>query len=166
MTFKHRTLIAFSAVIWLIIGTGLLFLGISFIIKTIQYPHLAYLPHRFSLMAFLSGFVKDRQNAAVILLSSGLFIGHLKGRFVLRKTVARQLQRIASLPNPAPLKRLYGKGYYILIASMMLLGMLMRFFPITLDTRGFVDVAIGAALIQGAMLYFRLPSKKLAKDVA
>jgi hypothetical protein len=39
---------------------------------------------------------------------------------------------------------------------MVLLGLVIRFLPIPIDARGLVDVAIGSALINGAMLYFRV----------
>jgi hypothetical protein len=38
---------------------------------------------------------------------------------------------------------------------MMALGLVFRFLPIPIDLRGLIDVAIGSALINGAMLYFR-----------
>ncbi len=75
--------------------------------------------------------------------------------FVLSKTVRRVVTRISSLPLPIRLKDAYSPAYWILIASMMALGMLFRFLPIPLDIRGIIDVAIGSALINGAMLYFR-----------
>jgi hypothetical protein len=39
---------------------------------------------------------------------------------------------------------------------MILLGLSMRFMPILIDVRGVIDVAIGFALLNGSMLYFRL----------
>jgi hypothetical protein len=38
---------------------------------------------------------------------------------------------------------------------MMMLGMIFRYLPIPIDVRGFIDLAIGSALMNGAMLYFR-----------
>jgi hypothetical protein len=49
----------------------------------------------------------------------------------------------------------YDQKYWILLCLMMMLGMMFRFLPIAVDIRGGIDVAIGSALINGAMLYFR-----------
>lgn len=130
------------------IGIFLLSLGIVFVVQTLQTNH-------FSLIAFLSNYVRDRQNATAIVLTAALFVGYLKGRYVLSKSAHRQILRILTLPNPANLKYIYSKGYYLLILSMILLGISLRFLPIALDVRGAVDIAIGSALINGAMIYFR-----------
>ncbi len=155
MKFKHRTLLTFAGLVWFAIGIFLLSLGIRFILETVRNPLLTDLPGRFSMLALTSSFIKERNNAVILMLTFGLLLGFLKGRMVLGKTVVRQVERISSLPNPAHIKHLYTKAHYILIASMIGLGVSMRFIPITLDTRGVIDVAIGSALMNGAMLYFR-----------
>lgn len=86
-------------------------------------------------------------------IAIGLAIGFIKGRFILAKTVRRVVGRILSLPLPIRAGQVYAKSYWFLISGMMGLGMLMRFFPN--EVRGVVDVTIGSALINGAMLYFR-----------
>lgn len=160
MKFKHRTLIFISGLTWLIIGMSLLIMGIQFMMRTLQDPSLLLLSGKFSIIKSLAPLVKGTENLIILVLSSALFVGYLKGRYVLSKSAKRQLQRIQGLPNPASLTLLYSKGYYILIASMMVLGMSLRFFPITLDTRGAIDVAIGAALINGSLLFFRNMAQK------
>ena len=47
---------------------------------------------------------------------------------------------------------------------MACLGFILRFFP--LDVRGAVDIAVGSALINGAILYLRhaIPSAKQAAN--
>jgi len=155
MKFKHRTLIMIAGLVWFAIGIFLLSLGIRFIMETVRDPSLAYQPGRFSMLALVANFVSDRNNAVIILLTFGLLLGFLKGRMVLGKTAQRQVTRISTLPNPANLRHLYTKAHYILIASMIGLGISLRFIPITLDTRGMIDIAVGSALMNGAMLYFR-----------
>lgn len=154
MKFKHRTLIMIAGFVWFTIGTFLLTLGIRFILETVRNPAQA-LHGRFSLLEMTSSFISDRNNAVVLLLTFGLLLGFLKGRMVLGKTVNRQVARLSTLPNPASLKHLYTKAHYLLIALMIALGISLRYLPISLDTRGFVDVAVGSALMNGAMLYFR-----------
>ncbi|MFZ0565867.1 MAG: hypothetical protein WAM28_06760 [Chlamydiales bacterium] len=155
LKYKHRTLVILAGMVWLLVGIFLLTLGIRLILYTISHPPLIFYPRRFSLLTSLSGYFSSQYNGIVVVLSCCLFIGYLKGRFVLSKSVQRQVDRIFSLPNPAHLKYLYSKGYYILMGSMVCLGFLIRFFPIAPDTRGAVDVIIGSALINGSILYFR-----------
>lgn len=92
----------------------------------------------------------------VFLMGVSLFIGFIKGRFVLRRTVLRVSSRILSLPLPIRIKDVYSLSYVCLIGSMMGLGVVFRFVPLPLDVKGMIDVAVGAALIQGALFYFRL----------
>lgn len=152
---KHRTLIMIAGGVWLAVGIFLLILGIRLILSEVKNPYLASIETRFSLIEAWSKSFGSRQNAVVALLTGALLIGHLKGRFALAKSVKRQIARIRSLPNPASLQYIYSKGYYFLIGSMMLLGFIMRILPITSGTRGAIDVVIGSALINGAMLFFR-----------
>lgn len=69
------------------------------------------------------------------------------------KSVQRSVSRILAFPNPTSLSKIYAPSYYLLLGSMVFLGFLVRFTP--QDVRGGVDIAVGAALIHGAMLYFR-----------
>jgi len=57
------------------------------------------------------------------------------------------------LPNPVSIAKIYTWQYYVLLSSMVLLGVLVRFLPF--DIRGGVDIIIGSALINGATIYFR-----------
>ena len=95
------------------------------------------------------------QQASTVVIALGLLIGWLKGRFVLSKTVKRVVDGIAILKTPIRTHQVYSRKYWILIASMIALGMSLRILPIPVDIRGFVDIAVGSALIQGSLLYFR-----------
>ncbi len=129
----------------------LLSMGLNFIVGSILSENL----HTMSrpILDFLAPYVGGLDEAALSLILLGLLIGFMKGRVVFSKTVGKTVARILTMPNPAPLTRIYTKGYYFLLGGMILLGFLVRFLPN--DIRGFVDVAIGSALINGAMLYFR-----------
>ncbi|MBU6384210.1 MAG: hypothetical protein KGQ49_06440 [Verrucomicrobia bacterium] len=122
---KHRGWIILSGLVWAAIGFLLLSKGV--------------------------GLLGDRP----LSLALGFFIGFFKGRFVLVKTVRRVVARIATLSLPIQIKQVYAPSYYFLILGMMSLGMLMRHLPISAAVRGVIDVAIGIALMHGAMLYFR-----------
>ncbi len=144
---KHRSWIAFSGFVWFFIGCFLLYKGLYLITEA----------------AFQVGSLCDQmkttfgtpQQAATLFIGAGLVVGFLKGRYILSKTVRRVVARIVSLPLPIRFKEAYHPSYWLLIIFMMLLGMWMRFLPIPLEIRGTIDVAIGSALINGALLYFR-----------
>ena len=148
---KHRSWIALSGFLWFAIGISLLYKGLNFIaIAAFQTNSLCFK---------MKGIFGDTQRAALFLIGIGLLVGFMKGRFVLAKTVRRVVGRISSLPLPIRFKDAYSKSYWILIGSMVALGMTFRFLPIPIDLRGTIDVAIGSALINGAMLYFRAASQ-------
>ena len=148
---SHSTLIALSGIIWLLVGGMLLSMGLNFIVASILNENLLIMNR--PILDTLSPYVGGLDEAALMLIFLGLAIGFLKGRMVFSKTVAKTVARILTMPNPAPLSKIYTKGYSFLLGGMVLLGFLVRFLPN--DGRGFIDVAIGAALINGAMLYFR-----------
>jgi hypothetical protein len=125
----RKTWISISGVIWALAGFMLLYKGLRI---------LATLPN---------------QEMATWLVAGGLLVGFIKGRFVLSRTVNRISSRIASLPTPIHFISVYPKGYWILLSSMLGMGFLLRMVPA--DWHGFIDVAIGSALINGAILYFR-----------
>jgi hypothetical protein len=89
----------------------------------------------------------------LFLITAALWVGFMKGRFVFAKTVQKSVDRILLLSNPVEISQIYTKKYYLLLGSMFFLGFLMKFTP--MDVRGAVDIIIGSALIQGAVLYFR-----------
>lgn len=120
---KQRTAILLSGALWLAIGIFLLYKGLYLI------------------------------PGSSTLIAVGLLVGFLKGRLILPKSVRRIVARIQALPEPISLKQLYPPSYWILIGSMVGLGLAARLLPN--DIRGFIDIAIGAALMNGAMFYFR-----------
>jgi|SRR6185437_12381375 len=146
MKFSHVSWILFSGAVWLGIGVLLLKKGLDLIVLAVQE----------SALAFSSSFGPEQ--VALGLIASGLLLGFLKGRFILRKTVDRITQHICSFPTPVAFKNVYTKSYYLLIGSMMAMGFALKWLPIYPELRGFIDVTIGSALINGSMLYFRRAS--------
>lgn len=133
---SKKIAIIFSGFLWMVIGVMLLSKGLRLIVGE----------------AALS---QDKQQTALLLISIGLLIGFIKGRFILSKTVKRVVERILSLPLPLPLAKIYDRKYLILLASMMTLGMTLKFLPISANVLGTIDVVIGSALINGALIYLR-----------
>lgn len=146
----HATLIFLSGCVWLLVGCFLLPLGLNFIVETLLRENSGQF---YPVLHFLAPYAGGLEPAALIWIAMTLLIGFLKGRRVFAKSVNRSVARILTLPNPAPLSKIYTPGYYLLLGSMVLLGVLVRFAP--LDIRGGVDIAVGSALINGAVLYFR-----------
>jgi hypothetical protein len=144
---KHRRCIALSGFLWLAIGFSLLYKGLHLIsAAAFQTDTLCF--------AWQGVFGTPHQ-AATVFMGFGLLLGFIKGRLVLSKTVQRVSKRIASLPEPVRLSDAYSRSYWLLIGAMMALGMLFRFLPIPIDVRGIVDVAVGSALLNGSLLFFR-----------
>lgn len=148
---SHTTLIALSGLTWLIVGCVLLPLGLNFIVGAILKENLLTMSR--PILDNLAPLVGGLDQAALILVVAGLCVGYFKGRFIFTKTVEASVSRILSLPNPTSLLQMYTKKYYILLGSMVLLGFIVRLAPT--DVRGFIDVIVGAALINGAVYYFR-----------
>ena len=140
-----------SGTIWFVIGIGLLTLGMNFIVFTAQAP----IQEGNSIMAVLASIAGGTEQGALALITVGLIAGFVKGRFVLSKTTKRVVSRIVSLPDPVSFSQVYSKGYFFLIGGMVLLGMSMKYLHLPLEVRGFVDVAVGSALMNGASAYFR-----------
>lgn len=154
LKFSHTTLIVISGCIWLCVGLVLLPLGLNFLTEsTAHYTENGVTA--FPLLHQLIGFGMEAEQAAILLIALGLFIGYLKGKYVLAKSALKGIERILQFPSPVSLQRIYSKKYYILLGGMLAMGLSIKFFGFQLDVRGFVDVTIGSALINGSMVYFR-----------
>lgn len=152
---KHRQWIAISGFLWLAIGIFLLYKGLHWMAEastradslSFQYQELFGGP----------------QQVANAFIAIALFIGYIKGRFILSKTVNRVVEGIAKLSLPIHFTQVYSRKYFILIGSMIGLGLILKVAPIPVDIRGFVDVTVGTALIQGSILYFRAAREFICK---
>ena len=151
---SHTLLVILSGALWLAVGLMLLPKGLGLLTATLA-PAVGGVQNHYPLLSWLGPLCGGADRAVVVLIAVGLAVGFLKGRFVLRKTVVRVVDRIRSYANPAPLSSAYSMGYCLLIAGMILLGVLMNVANVSSDLRGFIDIAIGAALINGSILYFR-----------
>lgn len=162
MKCKQSTMVFFSGTVWLFIGLFLMPLGISLLLSSLKVQVESV--QAYPLIRLLTPWTGGLEQAVLILLTVGLAIGYFKGKFVLGKSARQGVQRIQQLGNPTPISKVYTLKYYILILSMMSLGMGIKYFGVPNDIRGFIDVAIGAALIHGAMVYFRSGLEMRAKE--
>lgn len=151
-----RKWIVVSGLTWLAIGSWLMFKGLKWITQAIT------LGEGGPLIRWLTPMTGKVHQTGLVLICVALLIGLIKGRTVLAKTAQRLVLRLRSQQSPITLLQAYDRRYLILLSGMMMLGIVFRFLPIGLDIRGTIDVAIGSALINGAMIYFReafIPSK-------
>lgn len=150
---SHAKLIIISGLVWLGVGGFLLPLGLKLLISSTQ---LGNGP----LVDLLSPYLGGPQQVALMLVAIGMFVGYWKSKKVLLKSVNRSVLRIRSFPNPTSILNIYGKGYYALLLVMIGLGTSMKYLGIPEDIRGTVDIAIGSALINGAMSFFRCAAEE------
>jgi hypothetical protein len=150
MILSKRTWFIVSGITWLGIGIMLLTKGLRLAVAAAEQTALAT-----PLLKSLLSIAGTRHQAALLIVCLGLFIGFIKGRTVLAKTVARIAGRINAHPEGLSLQQAYDRKYWIILCLMMSLGVLFRIFTIPADIRGLIDIAVGSALINGAMLYFR-----------
>lgn len=154
---SHSTLYALSGIIWMGVGIMLLNLGLGFLMNGFQTGVFVVDGYSglFSWMATLTG-AADYAAIAFIMLS--LVAGIAKGRFVMAKAAQKSAMRISKLSNPTAITNLYSRSNLILLAIMMGMGMVMKVLALPYDIRGSIDVAVGCALMQGSLAYFRLMS--------
>jgi hypothetical protein len=149
MHLSHRALKVLSGSIWFAVGLWLLPKGLRFLEEASR-SHVG--SPWIDLIAPYTGSI---ESALILMIAVALFIGYFKGTRVLGKSAHKGSDRIQTLSNPAPITQLYKPSYFLLLGVMMAIGMGMNYFAVPLDIRGFVDVAVGAALINGSMVYFR-----------
>lgn len=153
MKLSHTKLIVISGLIWFTVGCWLLPLGLSLLSEASKHELNTgvTLPFIRGIAPYVGGF----EQGMIAIVIGALMIGYVKGRFVLGKSAIKGMERIRSLPNPANLSGIYSPKYYMLLGGMVFLGMSIKWLGLPNDIRGFVDVTIGSALINGAMIYFR-----------
>lgn len=130
MNKKRAAWILFSGATWLVVGLFLCFQGV------------ALLPMSWD-------------GNTILLTSAAVLVGVFKGRFVLSRTAHRVIKGILSTEPPLTFFRIYSLGYLVLIACMAMLGMSLKWMPIPITVRAGIDIAVGGALMQGALFYFR-----------
>lgn len=144
---SHKALVILSGLVWFGVGLYLMPLGLNYLLAGTSGNRPA--------LELLGPFLGGSINSALFLVALALIIGFLKGRHVLGKSARQAIERIKTFSNPTSLANLYSAKYYLLLAGMICLGMSMKWIGLPEDIRGFVDVAIGSALINGAVVYFR-----------
>jgi hypothetical protein len=127
-----------AALIWTVVGAGLLTMGGIF---WFHFPYLGDL---------------DPKHLAIG--GSAIGIGLAKGKFVLDKTAARVIERSAALTATNPFKsvfEMFGGKTIALIASMMFIGYVLRVAGVSYEIRGLIYLAVGTGLLWSCRNYWR-----------
>ncbi len=134
------------------VGLMLLYKGIHLLAKAAQY---AAVGDSSFLIQFIEPLAGSLEQAALVLIVIGLFLGFIKGRSVLAKAAGRNVARIRALPDPLPIKELYALKDLLVLLLMVVIGLSLRWMDLPHDLHGLIDVAIGSGLINGAICYYR-----------
>lgn len=84
-----------------------------------------------------------------------LFCGWLKARFVLIRVVRKNARRLERMSAPIPLRKIFERRTYLIIACMMGLGVLLRKIGLRPDIHGMITTFVGSALLNGSFFTFR-----------
>lgn len=154
MKLSHRTLLSLAALLWLVVGAILLPMGVGFLMDGVLTPQLVR-DGSYPLLQAISPYSGGVESSVILLIAASLLIGSIKARRVFSKVVKKSVIKVSSLPNPAKVTAFFDRKYLILVGSMILLGISLRYFAVPKDIRGFINVAVGAALINGSSAYFK-----------
>lgn len=85
----------------------------------------------------------------------GLSLAVIKYFFVFSRIVDKNLHRILSMNDKAPVYKFFSFRSYLLIIVMMVLGISCRRFGVPGQYMAVIDIAIGFGLFFGSIRYFR-----------
>jgi hypothetical protein len=94
------------------------------------------------------------QESSVLCVACALVLGIIKGRTVMSSAATRYIQSLKAQLEPIPVWRVLPLRMWILMLSMMLLGMLLRW-GAPMDLRGICSAAVGTALLIGGLQVVR-----------
>lgn len=155
LKFSHAKMITFSGLVWFVIGFYLLELGLSLLVGNLNVgSDVTRESH--PLLHALAPYLGSIEMTALALVVVALLIGYLKGRYVLGKSAKRGADRLKAMDSPIHITKIYSPTYYLLLGGMVCLGISIKYFGLSNDIRGWIDVIIGSALINGAMIYFKI----------
>ena len=99
------------------------------------------------LLLLLRGLVYLTQEKFLIGAVIGLALGLAKSRFILDKSALKGVERIKQFGDNTCIGAVYSWKTWLLVISMILLGMLLRMSSFPASLIGIICVAIGCALI-------------------
>ncbi len=158
MSFTRASLLRAASMTWFSIGLFLMTRGIDLIVPDVDSSTIPQATQKnmsplFNWACSFTGITSVEISLFFILL--GLVLGMIKARTIFKNAVMKNVERILQLPEKTSLIQAFAKKDYIIMASMMLFGFLLRSLGVYDDLRGLILVAVGAGLIQGALLYIQ-----------
>lgn len=156
MKFERHQLITLAGFIWFVVGLLLLIKGIQFILLAAHLTGHKGAPLMSALMYAFTGAIFPSLLTVILL---GLLLGAAKGKWALGKAAKRNVRRLYPMRGKIHLSKLYKLHDYLLIVGMVALSRLMHWVHCPNDLHGLIDIAVGSALVNGAMVYFRYAIK-------
>ena len=92
---------------------------------------------------------------AILFIGFSLMIGYFKGKYVMKRAVMRIMDRVTVLPQPVSFTQVYSPSYILLVGAMVTLGIGLKMVGLPIVYLGGIDLAIGSALLQGALHWAR-----------
>lgn len=130
----NQALKGLAFTLWLIGGLVLSIRGINFLIDS---PAMANI-------ALMAG-----------LIAAALIIGFGKGKFVLGKTSAKNIERIDQFTEPRKPIEVYSVRSWIIITLMVGISVALNVFNVDHVVRGPINLGIGFALIVSSLVYLK-----------
>lgn len=155
----HKRLYQIAGAVWLLVGVSLLRKGSMYALAGYN-GDVFTSTHYSPLFLLFENVLGSTENALALIIVIALILGNLKGKLVLSKMALKMQKRIQPLEEPISIAHLYTRSNVLLIGAMMLLGIILNALFIGNDIRACIDIAVGAALVRGAMRYFTIPCKK------
>jgi len=153
MKISKKVAVLLSFVLWFCIGTMLLYKGMNYLYEAMIYQTVTRSQQ--PVLGFLARLLGSMDYALLGMVFVSAFFGYIKGYVALRKGADRLISRISPYGGKVPLSVVFPKWYVALIGGMMLLGMGIKYLPITSDIRGMIDTAVGFALLNGSTFFLK-----------
>lgn len=150
MKLKKKYQIILLALIWFSAGVFLLRKGIYLSMMGLTDESKLSFLHR-----SLASFLPDSLQIGLLFIVLGLFLGNMKAKKVFRKVIDRILKSLEAYQEQAPLSAIFNIRFFLLIIIMMTLGWLLNVLNFPTDIRAIVNVTIGSALMQAAIMLYR-----------
>lgn len=149
---KSKTVIFLSLLLTFMVGIFLIRRGFTLLVASSQ-EFTILSAENFPLHALFHSLFGAFHTTMLILC--GCVVGYIKGKYVISKSTLRNVARLQSLPQPIKITQVYTLPYYLLIAGMISMGILLNALGIPSDIRGLINTAVGYALIEGSLVAYR-----------
>lgn len=152
MKFEKHSLITVVGLVWFVVGIFLLFSGLQLIFLTALLNGQSFTPILSVVMYAFTGAVIPSIVVSVFL---GLLLGYAKSKWAFVRMIRKTVQRIYPMPGLVRISSLYRLHEALLIIAVIALSRIAKILHFPPDIQGVINIAIGSALISGAVVYFR-----------